>query len=1772
MGKLICIICSLLLLSGFTAKSQRLTDYVDPYIGSGGHGHVFVGANVPFGAVQVGPSNFFKGWDWCSGYNYRDSVIIGFPQLHLSGTGIGDLGDILIMPYMGEIKLDKGIETKQFSGYSSHYSHKNEKVRPGYYAVKLDDYGVEVELTASERVGFHKYKFPQGENVRIIIDLKEGINDKSTDTYIELTDQYTIKGYRSSAGWAKKQQVFFAIKFSTPIKMFDVYDNAKQIDSKKGKGESIKGLITFSQALPSVGKEISFKVGISPVSSENAMANINAEIPHWDFEKVKQQALDKWEKELSKIQIETKNEADKRIFYTSMYHVMMHPSLFNDHNGDYMGADWKIHKKTPYDTYTIFSLWDTYRAAHPLFTITNPDKVSDFINSMLDIYDQTGALPIWHLRGYDTGTMVGISSFQIISEAYLKGIKGFDPERAYKALKGTAMSDIRGLDYVRDLKPIPSDSMKNRPVAMALELAIGDAGIALMAKKLGKIDDYNYFLKRAQSYKSYYDKESGFIRGKMANGAWNPVFDPIKSKRPYASDYAEGNAWQYLWLSPQDIYGLIDLLGGEEVFLDRLDTFFSLDFDPSDPDVLIDLTGNIGQYSHGNEPSHHIAYMYTYAGQQWKTARLTRHIMKEFYTDQPDGIIGNEDCGQMSGWYILSSLGFYPVFTASGEYVIGSPVFDKATINLGNGKHFTVEAINNSPENIYVQSVELNGKDYPYTYINHQDIINGGSMKFRMGNKPNYNYGKNPIYRPESGGNDSIATKPFCHPGMAQTQEDLDYMKQQVLAGKQPWKTAFENLKKATNLDFKPEAFTHISVGPYGANSIGGKEYGESAEAAYNHAIMWYITGNKAYANKSIEILNAWSYRLWDFDANNAKLNVGLSGPQFLNAAEILRYTDSGWSKKDIDQFEQLVMSVFYPTIKDFFTEANGNWDASIIHTIFCIGVFMDDHEIFNRGVDRFYHGVGNSSITKYIYPTGQCQETTRDWDHVQLGIGEFAKAAQVAWTQGLDLYSAADDRLALGFEYTSKFMLGGDIPVFGVLSQRRKDKFKDVYESIYNHYQTVKGIKMPHTEEVINKRTRPESSTGVLTALRTTPDYVPVAQKQALQPDSKAKLPSKTGALDTSTYSASNSATTRFPSGSIIIRPGESIQEAIDDNQNNGKQNSGKWIVLAKGVHTLKESLKMQNGITLAGEGKESILFLSPELTTSTIINASNDMHDVVIRDLLIEGAIKTVENEDPNHDRRGRSYMSAPSRGGILFSADEEDQMKNIRFENITVQNCTKNGVAVKGASRVKVLNCDFSDNGSSVVPGAGFHHNLLLLHVSDCEIRNSRFDTSPWGSGINLSFSRNVVITGNEAARNALFGIYSSKNENILITDNLVEGNDRNGIFQDASTGKKYDSYKGLVIAGYQGWFSAPGDGSDRDWYHYTGKDGFRPGSCKIDMWPDVSEYEKIYKTEFSFADGSPAYTFSSYDESTVKTHFRWMREYGVDGVFVQRFVSEIKIPKSYNQLNKVFKSAIQAANNNNRAISIMYDLSGMVPGDEKFVLDDIDSICSQYDIKQRNNNPSYLYHNGKPLVAVWGVGFDDKRKYGLKEAENIIDALMERGFSILIGVPTNWRLLEKDAINDTELHRIIRKCDIVMPWFVGRYSEDTFAPYEQLVKEDIDWCKQNKVDYAPLAFPGFTWINMHKDSKAIPRNKGSFYWKQLSSYIGNGAEMIYLAMFDEIDEGTAIFKCATEVPAGESYFLPIDKELGSDYYLWMAGEAARMLRKERPFTPTIPLRVK
>jgi predicted alpha-1,2-mannosidase len=734
--------CILNLLTVFS-KAQSFTSFVDPLIGSGGHGHVFVGASVPFGAVQAGPDNFYKGWDWCSGYHYSDSVIIGFAQTHLSGTGIGDLGDVLIMPYTGEIKTSKGSEKNLSSGYASKFSHANEKVKPGYYSVKLDN-KVNVELTASERVAYHRYHFPSNSAAHIIIDLKEGISDGATDTYIEQTDATTFKGYRFSRGWAKDQRLFFAIKISKPVNDFKVYDDTVLMQDKKGKGKAIKGLISFDN----FSGDVDLKVGISPVSYDNALANINAEIPAWNFEEIVQRADKKWNDELSKIKIETNNDTDKKIFYTALYHTLIDPALYNDANGDYLGTDKQLHHAS-FNNYSEFSMWDTYRALNPLYTIFQPEKVNDIIQSFLAIYQQQNKLPVWHLQGNETNTMPGISSVQVVCEAYIKGFRGFDTTLALEAVKNSMMLDWEGLQFDKNFQYIPSDSL-HESVARALEYSISNASIALMEKQAGNKNDYDYFNKRYHNYLLYFDSSVGFMRGKKANGTWNPEFIPSKASRPYINDYSEGNAWQYLWLVPEDVEGLIHLLGGDKNFNTKLDSLFTIHSEP-DPKAPPDIAGLIGQYAHGDEPSHATIYLYAYSGEQWKTAEKARFILKNLYKDNTDeGMSGNDDCGQMSAWYILSSLGFYPVFPANGAYVFGSPLFDKASIKLPHNKTFTVETVNNNAQNIYIQKAELNGKPYNKTYIMYDDIMKGGTLKFTMGAQPNPAYGTDLNDRPKS--------------------------------------------------------------------------------------------------------------------------------------------------------------------------------------------------------------------------------------------------------------------------------------------------------------------------------------------------------------------------------------------------------------------------------------------------------------------------------------------------------------------------------------------------------------------------------------------------------------------------------------------------------------------------------------------------------------------------------------------------------------------------------------------------------------------------------------------------------------------------------------------------------------------------------------------------------------------------------------------------------------------------------------------------------------
>lgn len=664
------------------SKSEGLLQYVDPYIGSGYHGHVFVGTSVPYGMVQLGPSNIHKGWDWCSGYHYSDSILIGFSHTHLSGTGCTDLGDILIMP-LNEIRTPRGNQDDIRDGYASRYSHDNEIARPEYYSLLLDRYNIRAELAATDRVGFHRYTYPEGKPASILIDLREGNGSNAYDSYIRKIDDYTVEGYRYVRGWSPSRKVYFVLKSDKKIEQFTAYDDNTPKPWDQLKVASVKSVLTFGNV-----KQVKIKVAISSVSCANAAMNLQEELSHWDFDKTVKMSAGRWNKELARMTVETDDEASKRTFYTAHYHTMIAPTLYCDVNGEYRGMNDMIYTDPKKVNYTTLSLWDTYRALHPLMTIIQPEMVDNVVNSMLSIYRQQDKLPIWPLMSGETNQMPGYSSVPVIADAYLKGFTGFDAEEALQAMKATATYEKqKGVPYVIEKGYIPADKI-HEATSIAMEYAVDDWGIAAMARKMGKTGDAATYAKRAHYYKNYFDSSIHFIRPKLEDGSWRTPYDPARSIHT-VGDFCEGNGWQYTFFAPQDPYGLIELFGGDKPFVAKLDDFFTNN-DSMGEGASSDITGLIGQYAHGNEPSHHVAYLYAYAGEQWKTAEKVRFIMDEFYTDRPDGIIGNEDCGQMSAWYLLSSMGLYQVNPSDGVFVFGSPCFKKVEMKVRGGKTFTV--------------------------------------------------------------------------------------------------------------------------------------------------------------------------------------------------------------------------------------------------------------------------------------------------------------------------------------------------------------------------------------------------------------------------------------------------------------------------------------------------------------------------------------------------------------------------------------------------------------------------------------------------------------------------------------------------------------------------------------------------------------------------------------------------------------------------------------------------------------------------------------------------------------------------------------------------------------------------------------------------------------------------------------------------------------------------------------------------------------------------
>ncbi|MEI8005227.1 MAG: GH92 family glycosyl hydrolase [Bacteroidota bacterium] len=716
------LIFSLFLHSCSDQKSHP-SDFVNCFLGTGGHGHTYPGASLPFGMIQLGPDTRLEGWDGCSAYHNSDSVIYGFSHTHLSGTGCSDYGDILIMPVKGWAVLDN-------YGYRSSFRKNSEKARPGYYAVDLDKPGVKAEFTTTLRTGMHRYEFKDPGNAGIVLDLKH--RDIVLDSRIKINGQDEIEGMRVSQAWASKQTLYFVIRFSKPVSDYRIQSGSRSsTDTRETNGTDLKAEFRFKL---NESEPLLLKIGISAISTEGARKNLEQENPGWDFNAIAAKATETWNNELGKIRVEGGSIDQKMVFYSSLYHAMLSPNLYMDVDGQYLGRDFKPHTAGGFDYYTVFSLWDTYRAEHPLLAMIDRKRSSDFIKTFLSQFSDGGRLPVWELSANETGCMIGYHSVPVIADAYLKGITCFDTALALRAMRNSAEQDELGLKYYKSMGYIPSDR-EGESVSKTLEYAYDDWCIAMFAKASGNTACYNTYVRRAQYYKNLFDGGTGFMRAKR-NSGWISPFDPSEVN----FNYTEANAWQYSFYVPQDISGLMDLLGGRDKFALKLDALFNASSSTSGREQA-DISGMIGQYAHGNEPSHHMAYLYDYAGKPWKTQELINRIRTEFYRNDPDGLCGNEDCGQMSAWYVLSAMGFYPVTPCSGIYAIGTPLFPKISVRLENGKTFTVEAKNISNHRYYISSATLNGKAFNKCFITDSDIMQGGNLVFTMSAKPDTAWG-----------------------------------------------------------------------------------------------------------------------------------------------------------------------------------------------------------------------------------------------------------------------------------------------------------------------------------------------------------------------------------------------------------------------------------------------------------------------------------------------------------------------------------------------------------------------------------------------------------------------------------------------------------------------------------------------------------------------------------------------------------------------------------------------------------------------------------------------------------------------------------------------------------------------------------------------------------------------------------------------------------------------------------------------------------------------
>ncbi|MCL3779376.1 glycoside hydrolase family 92 protein [Prolixibacteraceae bacterium JC049] len=763
---LLAVLCLLCITKTNAQKNGTdYTKYVDPFIGTQEMGHTFPGACVPFGMVQLSPDTDTISYEangkynrsvyrYCAGYQYEDKTIVGFSHTHLSGTGHSDLGDFLIMPTVGKLQLNPGTSKHPESGYRSRFQHKNEKASPGYYSVQLEDYNVKAELTTSERTGFHQYTFPKNDAAHIILDLNHGIYNypgKVLWSQLRVENDTLVTGYRITRGWARTNYLYFAMVFSKPIKSYGCKNDEqlvykgfwRKFDQTKNFPEMAgRKLTAHFDFATEENEQIKVKFALSAVSTLGAINNLKTEIPHFDFEKTRVLAKAKWQKELSRIQIQASEEKMKT-FYTSLYHTCINPIEYMDVDGKYRGIDHNIHQADGFTNYSVFSLWDTYRALHPFLTLIHPKRTSDMINSMLAHYEQSvhGMLPIWSHFGNENWCMIGYHAVPVIVDAWMKGVRGFDVNKALEAcISSATYKHYDKLDeYMkRGYVPYEASSVGS---SITLEYAYDDWTIAQLSKALNKQEITQQFEKRSTNWRHIFDKSTGFVRAKLANGEWKTPFDPLNT---HHEGFIEGNAWNYSLYVPHDVSGLIELMGGKKRFSTHLDSLFTMHLPDKYFENTEDITreGIMGCYVHGNEPSHHVPYMYNWANTPWKTQERIAQIMKTKYLNKPDGLCGNDDCGQMSAWYIFSSLGFYPVCPGSTEYAIGAPSVKHATMQLGNGKVLTIEAPNASIENIYIQSMSVNGKKWNKSYLTHEDISNGATITFKMGKRPNKSWGR----------------------------------------------------------------------------------------------------------------------------------------------------------------------------------------------------------------------------------------------------------------------------------------------------------------------------------------------------------------------------------------------------------------------------------------------------------------------------------------------------------------------------------------------------------------------------------------------------------------------------------------------------------------------------------------------------------------------------------------------------------------------------------------------------------------------------------------------------------------------------------------------------------------------------------------------------------------------------------------------------------------------------------------------------------------------